>query len=70
MTRQHSIVELADGDGHSSFCSHVEIEARAGLPRSCCGPEPAAVRFKAAFRAAGGRIDPGSAWQVRVPREG
>jgi hypothetical protein len=30
----------------------VEIEAVPALPRSCRGPEPAAVRFKAAFRAA------------------
>lgn len=33
--------------------SRVEIEARAGPPRSCCGSEPAAVHLKVAFRAAG-----------------
>ena len=40
------------------------------LPPASGGPEPAAVRFKAAFRAAGGRIEPVSTWQARVPREG
>lgn len=44
--------EFADGHHRLFFRSRVDIEARAGPPRSGCGPEPAAVRFKAACRAA------------------
>lgn len=46
------IDELADGHHHLSSRSHVEIEAVPVLPRASGGPEPAAVRFKVAFRAA------------------
>jgi hypothetical protein len=43
---------MADGHGRRPFGSHVEIEAVPVPPRASCGPEPAAVRSKAAFRAA------------------
>jgi len=43
---------LADGHPHLPFRSHVEIEAVPVLPRASGGPEPAAVRFKVACRAA------------------
>ena len=47
------IDELADGHHHLPFRSHFEIEAVRVLPRTSGGPEPAAVRLKAACRAAG-----------------
>lgn len=47
----------------------VRLLARTSL-RSVCGPKPAAVRFKAAFRAARRPVEPFSARWARVPREG
>jgi hypothetical protein len=63
--------ELADGHDRLSFGSHVEIEAPCrpslGLP-AVLNRRPVASRPRSAPR--GGRIEPVSTWQARVPREG